>query len=194
MSKDKLLQAAAEEFARYGEPGARISAIVQRSGVNERMIYHHFGSKAGLYRAVIAAQWQALSDAWLPQLKNVTKLDPLEGLRQGFAAMFEILLQNPLAIPLAVHESMSDWQALPPATLSMIPKALRTLYRRGQRSGVIRKSHKFEVFYITALGSLTPMAVFARRFDDIRSRSHRQMKSLADQALNLLLDGITEGS
>ncbi len=52
-SRSALLVAAAEEFARRGLQGTRVQAIVKRAGVNERMIYHHFGNKEGLYRAVL---------------------------------------------------------------------------------------------------------------------------------------------
>src|SRR4051812_8070841 len=130
MSKDKLLQAAAEEFARYGEPGARIQAIVKRSGVNERMIYHHFGSKAGLYQAVLLAQRQLVAASWLPTLKGIEKHEPIAGLRLSFQAMFDIVLGNPLLIPLMMHESMSGWKAIPSATMASIPKPLRALYRK----------------------------------------------------------------
>src|SRR6266498_4700941 len=63
-SRSALLAAAAEEFARHGPKGARVQAIVERAGVNERMIYHHFGSKDGLYAAALEAQASGLVGAW----------------------------------------------------------------------------------------------------------------------------------
>ena len=63
-SRAVLLAAATEEFARHGPKGTRIQAIVQRAGINERMIYHHFGSKDGLYTAVLEAQAHGLVQAW----------------------------------------------------------------------------------------------------------------------------------
>ncbi len=52
-SRERILRAAIDEFAAKGQAGARIDEIVKSSGVNVRMIYHHFGNKDGLYRAVI---------------------------------------------------------------------------------------------------------------------------------------------
>ncbi|WP_331766865.1 helix-turn-helix domain-containing protein [Embleya sp. NBC_00896] len=69
-SRAHLLTAAAEEFARHGLKGTRIQAIVKRAGVNERMIYHHFGNKDGLYKAVLEDQMAALHDAWHPTLER----------------------------------------------------------------------------------------------------------------------------
>ena len=53
-TRQVLLDAASEELARHGLRGARMHVIVERAGINERMIYHHFGSKVGLYEAVLA--------------------------------------------------------------------------------------------------------------------------------------------
>jgi TetR/AcrR family transcriptional regulator len=54
-SREKLMAAALKEFATKGFTGARTGVIARRSGVNERMIFYCFGSKEGLYRAVLAA-------------------------------------------------------------------------------------------------------------------------------------------
>jgi AcrR family transcriptional regulator len=52
-TRRRILDAALEEFATKGTGGARVDAIAERAGVNKRMIYHYFGSKDGLYRAVL---------------------------------------------------------------------------------------------------------------------------------------------
>ncbi len=51
----KLLDAATEAFAAEGFAGVRIEQIAQLAEVNKAMIYHYFGSKEGLYQAVISA-------------------------------------------------------------------------------------------------------------------------------------------
>ncbi len=52
-SREKILQAAATEFAQGGLAGARVDRIASAAGVNKAMIYYHFSSKDGLYREVI---------------------------------------------------------------------------------------------------------------------------------------------
>jgi len=51
-SRERLLVAAEEVFAEHGFDGARVEQIAARAGVNIRMLYHHFGSKEGLFEAV----------------------------------------------------------------------------------------------------------------------------------------------
>jgi len=52
-SRQRILDGATEEFAGAGFAGARIDRIARRTKLNVRMIYYHFGSKKGLYRAVL---------------------------------------------------------------------------------------------------------------------------------------------
>src|ERR1700722_14666455 len=52
--RGRLLEAAIVEFSRRGHAGARIQAIAEAAGVNKQLIYHYFGDKAQLERAVIA--------------------------------------------------------------------------------------------------------------------------------------------
>ena len=52
-TKTELLHCAREVFAEYGYHGATIAEIVRRAGVSTPVLYHHFGSKSGLFRAAI---------------------------------------------------------------------------------------------------------------------------------------------
>ena len=63
-NKRRLLEVATRLFARHGFEGTSVSAIVDGAGVNKRMLYHYFGNKEGLYRAVFVHQWSAFS-RWL---------------------------------------------------------------------------------------------------------------------------------
>lgn len=56
----RILDAAEHEFAEHGLTGARVDAIAQRTETNVRMIYYYFGSKDGLYRAVLERAYAAM--------------------------------------------------------------------------------------------------------------------------------------
>src|SRR6266576_3725569 len=55
-SRERILEAALEEFAANGFAGARVDAIARRAGLNKQLISHHFGGKEALYRAVMVAR------------------------------------------------------------------------------------------------------------------------------------------
>src|ERR1700733_5663707 len=51
-TRQRLLDAAAEEFAARGIAGARVDRIAHAARSNKAQIYHYFGSKDGLFDAV----------------------------------------------------------------------------------------------------------------------------------------------
>jgi TetR/AcrR family transcriptional regulator len=58
-STDRILAAARGEFARHGFGGARLQDIAARAQLSHPTLLYHFGSKEGLYAAVIE---QAMQD------------------------------------------------------------------------------------------------------------------------------------
>lgn len=63
-TRRKILDAARAEFSKFGPAGARINRIAAASGANKERIYANFGSKEGLFEAVMA-------DALSSHAKNV---------------------------------------------------------------------------------------------------------------------------
>src|SRR5262245_32057351 len=59
-SRERLLAAAALEFAARGFDGAKVDRITSRARVNKAMLYYHFDSKAALYRAILIDLFQSL--------------------------------------------------------------------------------------------------------------------------------------
>ena len=62
-SQERILAAALKEFADRGFAGARVNVIARRAAINKRMLYHYFGSKEGLFRAVLRRK-MAERQAW----------------------------------------------------------------------------------------------------------------------------------
>ena len=52
-TRSRILAAALAEFSSKGFAGARVDAIARRAKGNKRMLYHYFGDKEGLFRAVL---------------------------------------------------------------------------------------------------------------------------------------------
>jgi AcrR family transcriptional regulator len=53
-TRERILRAAAMEFARYGVAGARVNRIAVTARANKERIYHYFGSKERLFEAVMS--------------------------------------------------------------------------------------------------------------------------------------------
>lgn len=50
--RERILASAEKEFASHGNTGARMERIAAAAAVNKQLLFHYFGSKAGLYQAV----------------------------------------------------------------------------------------------------------------------------------------------
>src|ERR1700752_3193677 len=61
-TREKIIRAAARAFALSGYGGASIRTIVAVADVNQAAINYHFGSKEGLYRAVLQTALHALME------------------------------------------------------------------------------------------------------------------------------------
>jgi len=60
VTRSKILKAAVRVFAEDGYEGASIRTIVAKADVNQAAINYHFGSKEGLYRAVLQSALETL--------------------------------------------------------------------------------------------------------------------------------------
>ena len=57
-TKERIFDAALDEFADHGLAGARVDRIAHRAGINKAMIYYHFDSKEALYDHVLMAHME----------------------------------------------------------------------------------------------------------------------------------------
>lgn len=63
VARDNILQAAADMVCTQGEGGLRVAAVAAAAAVNKRMIYHYFGDRQGLLRALYQQQASILLDS-----------------------------------------------------------------------------------------------------------------------------------
>lgn len=103
-----ILDAAKSVFAKKGRSGARIKEIVSASGVNVRMIYHHFGSKEGLYDEVIRSVIGPESN----RFPDVSGLKPIDGLRAIHDCLLDACFEDPEFLALLNWEAVSGWNSL----------------------------------------------------------------------------------
>ncbi|WP_446042322.1 TetR family transcriptional regulator [Streptomyces sp. SID1121] len=91
-TRNRLLEAATEEFAAYGIAGARVDRIAAGAGANKNLIYVHFGSKEGLFAAVV--------ERAVGELLETVPLTPHD--LPGYAgALFDFNMSHPRLVRLA---------------------------------------------------------------------------------------------
>ena len=78
-TKRNILDIATQEFSAMGLAGARVDAIAERTHTTKRMLYYYFGSKEGLYEAVLEKVYGDIRA--LEQDLKVSDMSPVDGLR-----------------------------------------------------------------------------------------------------------------
>ena len=136
-----ILEVATAEFASKGLSGARIDQIAAATRTSKRMIYYYFGSKEGLYLAVLEESYRRMRQIEAEQ--HLEDLAPEAALRKLVAFTFDHHLGNPDYIRLVMTENMERGAYLAQSSTIRelnVPaiQAIRLLYERGVAQGVFR--------------------------------------------------------
>jgi TetR/AcrR family transcriptional regulator len=99
-----ILAAAHAEFAALGYGGGRIDRIAERARANKRMIYHHYGSKAGLYLAVLEHAYERTRTA--EQKLRLEELGPREAMVRLIEFTFDAFVKDRTFIKLLNDENL----------------------------------------------------------------------------------------
>jgi AcrR family transcriptional regulator len=103
--REKVLAAGLELFGERGYHATSIAEIGLRAGIAKSVLYHYFGSKAGLYEEVAVAQTRDLVAA----VADAVPADPdAPRLRLGVDAFLSFLADRPAAWRLLLRGPPSD--------------------------------------------------------------------------------------
>lgn len=134
----RLLDAGEELFAKHGFDGSSVRDITGLATANLGAITYHFGSKAGLYEAVIArAQEGMLSRLETAAWGSGSSLDRIEAVVR---AHFAYLNERPSLRRLLMQVVLGN-HAIPPSALARLRRTLglmATLIAQGQKDGQLR--------------------------------------------------------
>ena len=136
-----ILEVATHEFATEGFAGARVDKIAEDTATTKRMIYYYFGSKEGLYLAVLEGAYKRVR-ALEGNLK-VDDLEPVEALRRLAEFTYDHHTSHESFIRLVqienVHRAEHLAQSEQIADLnSTAVKTLESILKRGISQGLFR--------------------------------------------------------
>src|ERR1700761_9234394 len=105
-----ILEMARAEFVEHGLSGARVDAIAARMRTTKRMIYYYFGSKEGLYSAVLEQAYAAIRST--EAALALDDLDPATALRRLIEATFDYDDAHPDFVRLVAIENIHQAEFL----------------------------------------------------------------------------------
>jgi AcrR family transcriptional regulator len=103
-TREAILRAATDVFAQYGYAGGRVEQISKAAKSHDRMIYYYFGSKEGLFIAVLEEMYRKFNDA-----ESELALDtraPVHALKSVARFMWQYYQHHPEFITLLNTENL----------------------------------------------------------------------------------------
>ena len=136
-----IVEAAMREFADKGLAGARVDEIARATRTSKRMIYYYYGSKEGLYVAVLEEAYRRMRS--IEADLQLQGLDPEAALRRLVAFTVDYQWAHPEFIRLVMTENIHGGAYLrssPSIQALNVPAidGLRSVYERGVAQGVFR--------------------------------------------------------
>ena len=154
-TRQRVLDAATVEFARYGLGGARVDRIAARAGANKRMLYYYFGSKEDLFLAALEERYAHIRNA--ERELDLEHLAPAEALARLVQFTWEYFLAHPEFMTFLNSENLHKGRHVRKSRRvremhSPLVQTLGEIVRRGEREGVFREGVDPVQLYISIAG------------------------------------------
>lgn len=195
-TRQKILEAATHEFARYGLGGARVDRIATRAKANKRMLYYYFGDKDGLFLAALEDRYAHIRNA--ERTLRLEHLDPPGAVRRLVEFTWRYFLEHPEFMTLLNSENLHQGRHVRRSRRvremhTHLVALLRDVLRRGEREGLFRKGVDPVQLYISIAGEgyfylsnrYTLSRIFGRDLMAPRALSGRA-RHISDMILNAL--------
>lgn len=184
-AKADLIASARREIADKGFALAGIEAIAEPTGLNKKMIYHYFGSKEGLYIAVLEETYLGIRE--MEQSLHLEELDPLKAIQKLVESTWDYYVANPDFLTLVNQENLLRAEYLKKSGIvrrrtSTLLSTVQEVLDRGVKDGSIRPAidpmqlnhsiaglgfyylnNRFTNTELYAFDHMTPEALAARR-------------------------------
>lgn len=148
VSPDRILAAAALEFAERGFAGARVDNIARRAHVNKAMLYYHFKSKQRLYRTLLRRMF-GLAGERLQAIAAGAEAPPekLDRIIAGIAAFVEEHSFFPAIMLREIAEGGAHLDAETLTAMAGVPRAVGAVVQDGTARGAFHPVHPLVAYF-----------------------------------------------
>lgn len=191
---EAILEAAEELFGAHGTRSVSVAAIAREAGVSKANVFHHFGTKNGLYLAVLKHARRSFSQ----QLTEMYREDSdfAERLREVHRAHLDNLLSYEALARLFMRDVLlpdgnADARELTRPVLAETFSQMVRLVRAGQESGAVRTELDPAVIVVLLVAGnihLLQARELLRSYPEVGFADDPE--TFADQAFDVLWRGI----
>ena len=188
-TKQQIIEAATQLFARKGFYGTSISDLAQAVGLTKGALYYHFADKDALFLAVV----ESVKNTWGEVVAEVvvSSQDSLTQIEILFKKHAELLSKNDLMC-FVMSNLMNEMDSINPKYSSVIEDVYEELIFftekliiAGQSNGEIRKDIDSRLFSLNIVGILKGIGCYPKL-----KRIPIDRIAMADSLVKVFVDGI----
>ncbi len=194
-SRDRLLDAAIAQFARFGFEPVSTSSVAKAAGLTQSMVHYHFQSKVNLWKAAIdRVMHDRAAHFWVNE-QDLRDLDPLSRLKVLTRRFMIASSHDPYISRISVHEAMQR----SPRLSWLMERYIGSAYRlfdhaitEAIRLGQIKPLPVGDVTTLILTASAIPFVADAwtEELYGYRQSSNEQTESYIDTAMDILFSGL----
>lgn len=172
-TRERIIQAAAAEFAAHGFEGTSTRTVASKAGVQYPLVNYHFKNKDGLWRAVLTDFNERFADMYRSRLEGLRGVEAATKLRLVFEDFIRFIAGNPNFSWLMSHAaSIGDQRVnrqrvnrqrmnwLVDEYVREFAKTVTELIRAAQKAGRFVEGDPHHLFYIF-IGGATRLFMMA---------------------------------
>jgi TetR/AcrR family transcriptional regulator len=172
-TRERILEAAAAEFAEHGFEGASTRNVAIHAGVRHPLVVYHFKSKEGLWRAVLASLNERFVNMYRTRLEGLRGVDPPTKLRLILEDFIRFSAENPAFHWLMSHEASKggrrmNW--LVEEYVQTFFKEITELIRAAQKAGHFVEGEPHHLLYIF-VGAVTHIFMLAAEVKKVSGKN-----------------------
>lgn len=150
-TKQRILQAALEEFSTHGHSGARVDRVAEGAGVSKPMIYEYFGDKDTIYAAALREAYVRIRQA--EKHLDLDALPPEAAIRELVRFTMNHFRRNPWFVSMLAIENLRGGQTIrqvgdAPLIQSVLVERVGEVLKRGIGAGLFRDDIDPVDFYV----------------------------------------------
>jgi TetR/AcrR family transcriptional regulator, fatty acid metabolism regulator protein len=190
-TRERIIEAATEVFARRGVHGTRVADIAERAGIAYGLVYHHFRNKEEILSAIFAERW-AQYVAYLEDLGR-TPAPFRERMRRLIHFWVEAYRQDNDLMTVMINEITRSYEFLESHDITAVLVAFDPIERiiaEGRENGEVRADVDAKLATYAVLGVaemvLTGYVIGTLPREDAHGYARDE-----EQLLSLLIDGMS---
>ena len=191
-TRHTILVAALHIFARQGFESTGMRDIALAAGTTHSLIRHHFGSKEGVWQAVVSKAFHEFADAIhiSAQPSSTLSNEPAAQLQRIVQAFLSVCARSPEIIQLLLHEGTEKSTRLEYVMKQAEPleEIINPLLPRVQQQGDLQQfdNHSFVLYLITAGAAPFGFFAFSNQILQTNILSEEQTQRHIDRVLQTL--------